>query len=193
MFDLITVKSRIMEVTVGIPQRKLAGELHMTQGNVSKMLKTEQMPQLDAIYYISEKYGVSADWLLGLSEVKEISAPKKETTYSTAVEAIVDMERCGNVIAENQKDGGIDIHLSDKLLVKLCKKGIALNDTDFDSYKMWVKEKLTEFDNLPLLWTGIWDDEVLSHYLDQAGTESEMARIGMEAKACEDELAESAE
>ena len=193
MFDLEIVKERIRIAKGNDTQQDFADKLGMTQGNVSKMLNKDQMPALDTIYSISKQYKVSSDWLLGLSESKELVVTDGTTTYASAAEMIMDMIRCGNVMTENQANSGIDIHVCDLLLKRLCMKGAALQGTDTDSYKTWIKEKLSEFDDKPLLWAGIWDDEVLSECLNRATMERDMAEEYIEAKARVDELAEMAE
>ena len=66
------IKARLKEAFGQDSQETVGKKLNMTQGNVSKLLSGSQQPTLETIYHVSEIYGVSVDWLLGLSDKKDI-------------------------------------------------------------------------------------------------------------------------
>lgn len=70
-YDKNLVAERLREVLID-SQEVTAKKLGMTQGNVSKLLSGTQQPTIDTLYRISEEYGISADWILGLSNIKAI-------------------------------------------------------------------------------------------------------------------------
>jgi len=53
-------------------QYAFAKELGFTQSAVNGWCVGRQMPSALALICISQKYGVSVDWILGLSDVKEV-------------------------------------------------------------------------------------------------------------------------
>ena len=62
---------RIKELKGGDSQEVFAQRIHSTQSNVSKMLKGTP-PSASTLRTLAEEYQVSVDWLLGLSDKKEL-------------------------------------------------------------------------------------------------------------------------
>ena len=67
----------------------------MTQGNVSKLLSGTQQPTIDTLYRISEEYGISADWILGLSNIKTI--PNNDLSYGDILKEFIKLGENGIV------------------------------------------------------------------------------------------------
>lgn len=63
---------RLAETFGDETQEVTSKRLMITQGNISKWLTGQQTPTTETLYQIAKIYTVSVDWLLGLSEVKEI-------------------------------------------------------------------------------------------------------------------------
>ena len=82
------LKARLAETFENDTQEVVARKLMTTQGNVSKWLNG-QIPTTDNLLSISKAYKVSVDWLLGISDEKEIDGGVLEKlTYEHALEAL---------------------------------------------------------------------------------------------------------
>lgn len=51
-----------------INQKQFASSIHVSQACVTYWLKSERQPTAEAIFVISKTYGVSSDYLLGLTD-----------------------------------------------------------------------------------------------------------------------------
>ena len=67
------VAKRLSELFEKETQDITASRLQTTQGNVSKWLNGTQLITTDNLYRISKVYNVSIDWILGISDVREIN------------------------------------------------------------------------------------------------------------------------
>ncbi len=65
---------RLAETFNGETQQKTAKTLNIEQGTVSKWIKGTSVPPVETLLFIAERYHVSVDWLLGLSEEKIVDA-----------------------------------------------------------------------------------------------------------------------
>lgn len=70
--DADLLRSRLSETFKGDTQPVVARKLNTSQSNVSKWMSGQQVPTTDNLLLISKAYNVSIDWLLGISEEKEI-------------------------------------------------------------------------------------------------------------------------
>ena len=167
------LRSRLREVFGSEPQDIVAKKLNLTQGTVSKILSGNQQPTLETIYHISTAYNVSVDWLLGLSEKRRITKYSGETTYTSVVEAIGDVVNKGATISNEKKDQEAVLHITDPLLRMLLRKNVALAETDRDLHQDWVSNKLSMFDNKPLLYNSDWTDQDVAFLVIEAVNESD--------------------
>lgn len=64
--------SRLEELMIGmdVSNREFAKQLYLDPHNITYWVHGERLPKIDAIVQICNKYNVSADWLLGLSDTK---------------------------------------------------------------------------------------------------------------------------
>lgn len=165
------LRSRLREAFGTDPQDVVAKNLNMTQGSISKILSGNQQPTLETIYHVAEAYGVSVDWLLGLSEKKRVTKYNGETTYASAAETIGDLVRKGAKIANEKNSREAVLHIEDPLLRMLLRKCIALAETDHDMYENWAKEKLSLFENKPVLYKGDWEEQNVDFMVSEAVSE----------------------
>lgn len=184
------LKDRLREAFGSDSQETIGNKLNMTQGNISKLLSGSQQPTLETVYHIAEIYDVSVDWLLGLSEKKGTDKSAGKTTYSTAVKAVVQLKNHGAVVSWGMKGQGTHVQSSDPLLLWLVKKALTLEDTDFGSYQRWQEEKLSMFEDKPLLYTDGWHDQTVGFLAREATTESNWLEVYNAAKKAEDRFAE---
>lgn len=169
-------------------QEVIGSKLNMSQGNVSKLLSGLQLPALDTLHTISEKYDVSVDWILGLTEQKKIQSDNVANTYSVAAEAVANIVIKG---AETEsKDRKLNISISDPLLVRLINKSLVLSKTDRDLYADWKKTKLSMFDGKKLLYKYSWEHDSVDFLASEATIDSDWVEVLEEAYARDEEWAE---
>ncbi|MBD5535911.1 MAG: helix-turn-helix transcriptional regulator [Lachnospiraceae bacterium] len=91
------VKNRIRELrkSLGLSQEALAKELGTTQQAVSRMENNAYDIPSDILIKISDKYNVTADYMLGISDVKR--------DYSGQYRMNQEMDRCYDIVRRYQK------------------------------------------------------------------------------------------
>lgn len=191
-YDKDVFVKRFSEVVGNDSQETIANRLHMTQGNVSKIIAGRQMPKLDTVYLISEEYNVSVDWLLGLSEEKQIiQMSSNMLSYATAVDTVMALECHGSEIQEIPREDKIIVNIKDPLFFTLLKKSRSLRNTDFEMYDAWKKDKLSQFADKPILWHNSWTEgKDFDLLIGEASTEAHWLKVYEIVKEYEDEMAE---
>ncbi len=84
------LKERLAEIFKNETQEVISRKLNMTQGNISKWVSGPQIPTADTLLEISKAYKVSVDWLLGISDQKEIDGVVVEKLTYEQVARILD-------------------------------------------------------------------------------------------------------
>lgn len=125
--NMDSVKERLREAFGSDSQETIGKNLNMTQGNVSKLLSGVQQPTVDTLFRIANVYDVSIDWLMGLSDRKKVIKPEIGTTYGLAVETIQELLIHGSEMVDKEREGCIEISITDPILVKLLKKNRVSN------------------------------------------------------------------
>lgn len=189
IIDMQVLRQRLRESFGDDSQETIAKKLNMTQGNISKILNGQQ-PSLDTIYQVSKIYGVSVDWLLGISEKKSVEKYCDGVTYATATETMFDMEMKG-VIVEYVKGGKILFEIRDPLLKMLYKKGTTLSKVDRELYANWMKEKLAMFGDRQLLLDVAWQNPNVDFLAGEASTEVHWLEVYCNAKEVENDYVEN--
>lgn len=81
-----TITIRLKELFGNEKQKQIAEKLYTSQSNVSKWKRGKGFPGANTLQFIAERYEVSIDWLLGLSDEKEIhSVEPEEITYEQLI------------------------------------------------------------------------------------------------------------
>lgn len=89
------------EVMGSATQKQFAEKLHTTQTTISKILNGKSDPSLEILKSISTEYGISIDWLLGLSEEKYIqNISVHKLRYPYVISIIRELIQSGNVVFE---------------------------------------------------------------------------------------------
>ncbi len=189
-FDNDEFVKRFNEAVGEDSQEIIARKLHMTQGNVSKIITGKQLPKLDTIYLIAEEYGVSADWLMGLSDEKKIRVPVADLTYTDAVEAIMSLAWHGAEIQADKWDEVV-VTVKDPLFKALVAKSKALRAADKELYESWKRNKLSLFADKPFLWKSSWNDRDLNYYAAEATKEEHWVKVYEAVKEQEDAWADA--
>lgn len=169
------VKERLSETFKNDTQEVVAGKILTTQGNVSKMVNGTQIPTTETLIEISKAYKVSVDWLLGISEDREIyGVSLDELTYEQLAK-ILDRLIDNNTLEipdlnetlkthglfedyfEDEENECVDpvidsdyLKINDRLMSYLMRRRIKLLDIDLEMLADW-KEKLDRFNGLRLL------------------------------------------
>lgn len=182
------IKARLKEAVGQDSQETVGKKLDMTQGNVSKLLSGSQQPTLETIYHVSEIYGVSVDWLLGLSDKKEIHKSCEGTTYATAVRNLHELIRHGAIkVEENANE--LLFKVVDPLIKMLTKKSVTIYKVDKELYDSWNDTKLALFQDRPFIWEGTWSMNGMDFLAGEAETEANWLEVWDEAKKVEDDYA----
>ena len=190
MINKEILKKRLKEAFGDETEDAVAVKIFTTQGNVSKWLNGKGTPSISSLKEISRAYKVSVDWLLGISNEKEIDGIAIEKlTYEQAalfidkmIEFGYDKEDATNyvvsacwepsAVGKGFEQNNINFISFLKPLNKLFDKssdefirGINDFDTLFEMYKNNLKE---EADNLINVLDAIeWnEDPLLSMFID---------------------------
>lgn len=166
------MRTRLREVFGDDTQETIAKKLNTTQGNISKILNGRNEPTTDIICEIAEKYHVSIDYLMGLSDQKHIAHRQDAATYQQITECLTDLLLYGDAHYKTL-DGKHTVTINDPILTFLLKKSIMLARTDHDLYNVWRNTKLSSFEDKPVLSSIVWRDNGLSIYMMDIETESE--------------------
>lgn len=174
--DNEVIRSRLKETFGAEQQEIIAGRLNVTQGTVSKVLTGNQTLTLEMAYHIAQQYGVSVDWLLGLSNKKSIT--NSEGSYTAAVEAIHALDCHGAASVElPEKSGKAIVTCDDPLLKYLLRKCNALYKADQEMFKNWRETKLSQFEDKPILYSMAWRDDNVDFLASEARTESNWLEV----------------
>ena len=174
-------------------QEEVAEKIGFAQSTISKIMNGKQDPTVETLYLISQKYHVSIDWLLGLSEEREPSPRKgsaeksEEITYSYATRAIFQLYRHNVAEFSTAKGSNISITLNDPLLSFLTSRCKAVFDADHDMLQDWFEKKLSLFDSKPLFYYCPWNKEQVFYSTIDAQTESDWLDSYEIAQQIEDE------
>ena len=87
MVDIYEVVSkRLSKIFEGEVQEVTAKKLNVVQSTISKWLTGQLIPQTEVLSDISKIYGVSVDWILGISGEKQVNGiALEELTYEQIV------------------------------------------------------------------------------------------------------------
>lgn len=89
---------RFREVMGADTQKQFAEKLNTTQTTISKILNGKSDPSLDTLKTIVKEFGVSIDWLLGLSEEKQIhNVSVHKLTYPYVLSVFYELLQGGNI------------------------------------------------------------------------------------------------
>ena len=160
----ITTK-RIIELKGTMSQEAFATQIGTSQPNVSKLLNGSP-PSAATLKAIAEKYSVSVDWLLGLSDQRKIAVPQpKEKTYADAITLFASLIEHNSITVierddyNNLVESPSDIHVNDCFLQHLMDLRHNINKMDQETKNNWLARIVTKLSATPLLlWVEVYDD-----------------------------------
>ena len=189
--EMAVLKDRLREAFGKDSQEIIGKKLNMTQGNVSKLLSGSQQPALETIYTIAESYSVSVDWLLGLSDKKNVTKFSGQTTYKEAVEMAMALKLSGGSISCDRPIDKVSMQSNDALFCALLSKAIMLYDIDIDLYRRWIIERLELFADKPLLDCEVWRYDAVGFLISHASSEPDWLEIYEKALLVQSDLVEN--
>ena len=146
-FSILAQRIKSLRLSLKLTQREFAKKAGCTAATLSAYENGSKSPSLEIVKGIAEAFGVSIDWLCGLSEQKE-----RDHTYETYGEIIEALSKIWyslkfRVLGENPYyivfyDEIMDYFLKDcSKMIDLCSDGTI----DEKLFHLWVKDKENEF------------------------------------------------
>lgn len=183
--DKELVGKRLKETFGSSSQESVAKTLCTSQGNISKWIAGKAYPSTENLLLISKHYNVSVDWLLGLSDRKDITSAPKNLSYESCADTLLNLIQRNALASPDEKNKKETYIIKDPLLSELVSKGISLRKTDDDFYHTWLDSRLSLFRDTKVLYAYAWSDERISYGVADANTESEWLYVYKHAAAIE--------
>lgn len=148
---------RIKEAIGLDSQNKAANRVGCDQSQISKYINGDCQPSVPVLIALSSEYGVSVDWLLGLSDLKNINnIDDNSVTYEQIVK-LIDVLYDHNSIEDHQVGNGDHaihdfgtIEVKDTWLLYLLEQRSTVKKSGKDFFKTWEQHFLSKF-NVELL------------------------------------------
>ncbi|MEE1006417.1 MAG: helix-turn-helix transcriptional regulator [Acutalibacteraceae bacterium] len=105
MFDKQIFANRLKELRekIGLNQKECAEKLNISRGSISFYENGERLPDIETIYNMATFFDVSADYLVGLTDVKTADTNIKAICDYTGVSQNV-IDRMHGFFVENKKE-----------------------------------------------------------------------------------------
>lgn len=174
------VAKRLSELFEKETQDITASRLQTTQGNVSKWLNGTQLITTDNLYRISKVYNVSIDWILGISDVRDINGLNiDDLTYEQVARIIdklivndnvkilnlkeadkkkdsddfsdIEVQTSGIKIEIRPNDNADYIKVKDRLLSYMLRRRYKIYDVGEDMVEFWQSSSLPNFKGLKVV------------------------------------------
>lgn len=148
------IKTRLSDALQGETQEVAARKLSTTQGNISKLVNGQQLPTIDMLHEISKVYKVSSDWLLGLSDQKEIDGVALDKlTYEQAALVIDRLLELGtlSISEEGETIDSDNVKVNDRALSYMLRRRLKLYEVGEDFVEMWKSKSVPLYRGLRLL------------------------------------------
>ena len=159
---------RIKELKGGDSQEVFAQRIHSTQSNVSKMLKGTP-PSASTLRTLAEEYQVSVDWLLGLSDKKELGNVAKTQvingellTYADVIVVLDELYKKNSInvgmsyCRYDAEPNSSIIDVNDRVLKYFLDNRMRYVGGSQDIYNIWLELAKKHFAELPVLE---WSEE----------------------------------
>lgn len=172
------VGKRLTELFGDEIQEVTASRLRTVQSNVSKWKRAEQLPTIDMLHTIAKVYDVSVDWIIGISDVKDINGLNIENlTYEQVARIMDKLIVNDNIRILNQKEAEIKqspddygeieasgirieirpadnsdyIKIKDRLLSYMLRRRYKIYDVGEDMVEFWHNSSLPNFKKLKVV------------------------------------------
>lgn len=165
---------RIKELKGNDSQEVFAQKIHTTQSNISKMLKGMTPPSAATLTELAKTYHVSVDWLLGLSDEKEIGSKVQShnltaetVTYADTMAVLDILYQKGSIDVGYDNNGynsepdPSTIYVRDKVLAYFLDNRFRYSGGSQNIYDIWLKQAMAIYDKYLLMQ---WTDSVKTIY-----------------------------
>lgn len=164
---------RLSELLKDEKQETTRTKLNVEQGTVSKWKTGKQLPNPETLVMIADMYGVSIDWLLGISDVKERNSLSiDQVSYEQVVRILDKLFKLSNIEVldfysvareknlsdiyradtdESLRNNTDYIKVNDRVLSYLLRRRKIINDFDEEMAEEWLKKSLAIFKQLIIL------------------------------------------
>lgn len=174
------VSQRIREVMGDLTQAEFASEVHSTQTTISKVL-SGSMPSSSLLIAISKRFGVSTDWILGLSDNKYVSgASTEQLLYSDVVPVLAGLLDKGSITyrTETKKENVVVseegnvvtneftiylLEIKDAILKDCISLASHTSRVDGNTYAYWIKSMKENYRREVLRWSPELEDSYQSY------------------------------
>lgn len=160
---------RICELMGSDSQGEFADKIGFAQPTISRMFTEDKTPSSSVLLAVAKYYNVSVDWLLGLSERKELSVPahnitSSNLTYADAMSVLELLYRKGCLEVgyepngyNSEPDPGI-VRVKDKVLWYFLDNRFRYSGGSRNIYDIWLKDALEQYSKLEIMsWTDYID------------------------------------
>ena len=162
---------RIREIMGDMTQGEFADKINSSQPVICKILQGDE-PSINVLKGISQSFGVSVDWMLGLSSKKYTTGystfvEENPTTYSDVVATLIRLFRNNSITFEREEVDSDDINpyitqvwfsdnicVNDHIVGDLLVSVNSLMKNNPETVDSWLKTVISEYD-IPLQ---NWDD-----------------------------------
>lgn len=149
LFLLFPERLRKLRLEENISQKDMSKKLYVTASMISKYETGKSNPSLTLIETIVKEYGVSVDWLLGLSDEmhgNNISINK----YSDILEIVFRMEDIPKIELKPAEceNGEVCLAFNNRMILEMLKRWEGLRDAELssDAYETAKADLIKRFD-----------------------------------------------
>ena len=140
---------------------------------------------------ISKHFNVSIDWLLGLSEQKNITTSTDNLSYESCTKFILRLIQRDIVSRHDDEYRDNSFYIKDLVLSDLVNKGLSLRKTDKDFYNTWLESRLSIFRDTDIPYAFVWGEDELELLELEASNETDLLKVYVHAKEIEKEYDEA--
>ncbi len=158
---------RICELLGNDSQGEFADKIGFAQPTISRMFTEDKTPSSSVLLAVAKYYNVSVDWLLGLSERKELGGSvqahnitSSNLTYADAMSVLELLYKKGCLEVGYEPNGynpepdpGI-MWVKDKVLRYFLDNRLRYSGGSRNIYNIWLKDALEQYSKLKIIsWT----------------------------------------
>ena len=153
------VATRIDELRGIESQQTMADKIQSNQGYISKLINGSAEPSVSTLIALAKAYGVSTDWILGLTDNPTNSIqPDDDLSYSQAFVVLANLYEHGAFTVKAEEEqfemyGEInrfkleDFHMIDPVLNELLAQITINRGTDISIFNQWVEKHALNFED----------------------------------------------
>lgn len=155
------IKERLKETFGNDTQTVIGKKINVVQGTVSKVLSGDQEPTAEMLYNVAQVYEVSVDWLMGLSDVRQIPDPNPVMTYGDILKTFAKYGELGIVYPYPKSfvgnDGDVELaqiqgmQIGDEILQAILYEWTQMTKMQPDMYQMIRDKRILDYSKIPYM------------------------------------------